>query len=70
MDEFNDTTTIKEDLEDCCQRTESEKSLIATNSFWIEGIGLILVSIYIIIAKCQFLSDFLPRFSPQPLNQS
>ena len=44
MDEFNDTTTIKEDLEDCCQRTESEKSLIATNSFWIEGIGLILVS--------------------------
>ena len=44
MDEFNETTTIKEDLEDCCQRTESEKSLIATNSFWIEGIGLILVS--------------------------
>ena len=44
MDEFNDTTTIKEELEDCCQRTESEKSLIAMNSFWIEGIGLILVS--------------------------
>ena len=62
MDEFNDTTTIKEDFEDCCQRTESEKSLIATNSFWIEGIGLILVSKTRVLDKTDVIdADFLSK---------
>lgn len=31
------------DLSDCCYRSESSSAIISANSFWIEGIAIILV---------------------------